>query len=204
MSANQSHSIETHPLVLAALQCIGGICLLVLLAVVTASAAPQKKASVPKPAARQSASRTKSTKAKNTPVKEPELRLEQLPPDPQVENADIAITAHVRARSLKFDAVPNATVVFSGQPDRDTVWEATRENLPTPVQPGVTYRDIGIRLKITSAFKDIDRIVAEALGEVPTETETAQIAEPSPKPAATARVATATRAKTQPLKRGRH
>jgi hypothetical protein len=31
----------------------------------------------------------------------------------------------------------------------------------------VTYRDIGIRLKIVSRFADIDRIVAEALGEVP-------------------------------------
>lgn len=204
MSANDSHSIETHPLVLAALQCIGGIFLLVLLAVITASAAPQKKVSVAKPAARQSTSRTKSIKAKSTLVKEPELRLEKLPPDPQVENADVAITAHVRARSLKFDAVPNATVVFSGQPDRDTVWEATRENLPTPVQPGVTYRNIGIRLKITSVFKDIDRIVAEALGEVPTKTESAQLAEPSPKPVATARATTATRAATQPPKRGRH
>jgi hypothetical protein len=58
-------------------------------------------------------------------------------------------------------------VEFPGQPARDTVWEAQRENLPTPVEPGVTYRNIGIRLKITSVFRDIDRIVAEALGEVP-------------------------------------
>ena len=84
-----------------------------------------------------------------------------------MENADISITAHVRARSLRFEAVPNPTVEFPGQPARDTVWEAVRENLPTPVEPGVTYRDIGIRLKITSVFRDIDRIVAEALGEVP-------------------------------------
>jgi hypothetical protein len=31
----------------------------------------------------------------------------------------------------------------------------------------VTYRDIGITLRITSVFADIERIVAEALGEVP-------------------------------------
>jgi hypothetical protein len=98
---------------------------------------------------------------------EPELELERMPPDPAAENADISITAHVRARSLKFDTVPNPTVEFPGQPARDTVWEAQRENLPTPVEPGVTYRNIGIRLKITSVFRDIDRIVAEALGEVP-------------------------------------
>src|SRR5688572_11354415 len=88
--------------------------------------------------------------------------------DPDVKSADISITATVKAQSLRFDVVGNPTVEFSGKPDRTTVWEAERENLPRPVQPGVTYRDIGIRLKITSVFADIDRIVAEALGEVPT------------------------------------
>jgi hypothetical protein len=98
---------------------------------------------------------------------EREIQLERLPSDPSVENADISITAHVRAGSLKFDTVPNPKVEFPGNPARDTVWDAQRENLPTPVQPGVTYRDIGIRLKITSVFRDIDRIVAEARGEIP-------------------------------------
>jgi hypothetical protein len=97
----------------------------------------------------------------------PEVQLEPLPPDASVDEADIAITAHVKAQSLRFDEVPNPTVEFPGQPKRDTVWEAQRENLPTPVEPGVTYRNIGIRLKITSVFSDIDRIVAEALGEIP-------------------------------------
>ena len=107
---------------------------------------------------------------KQPPSGEPreiELQLERLPPDPSVEAADVSITANVKARSLIFEAVPNPKVEFFGQPARDTVWEATRENLPTPVEPGVTYRNIGIRLKITSVFSDIDRIVAEALGEIP-------------------------------------
>lgn len=99
--------------------------------------------------------------------REPELQLDRLPPDPAVDAADVAIIANVKARSLIFEAVPNPTVEFPGQPARDTVWEAQRENLPTPVQPGVTYRNIGIRLKITSVFRDIDRIVSEALGEIP-------------------------------------
>lgn len=116
--------------------------------------------------------------------REPDVQLEQLPPDPAVDNADISITAHIRARSLKFETVPNPTVEFPGQPARDTVWEAQRENLPTPVEPGVTYRNIGIRLKITSVFRDIDRIVAEALGEVPiTEDTTTNQAPSASKPA---------------------
>ncbi|HVF49501.1 MAG TPA: hypothetical protein VNA19_05415 [Pyrinomonadaceae bacterium] len=83
------------------------------------------------------------------------------------EEADIAITANVTARELRFEKVPNPTVEFTGQPRRETLWEAERQNLPRPVRAGETYRDIGIRLRILSVFKDIDRIVAEALGEVP-------------------------------------
>lgn len=83
------------------------------------------------------------------------------------ESADLAITATVTAKELRFEAVPNPTVEFPGRPERDTVWDAVRDNLPRPVQPGVTYRDIGIRLTIVSRFADIERIVAEALGEVP-------------------------------------
>jgi hypothetical protein len=83
------------------------------------------------------------------------------------ETADLAITATVTAKELRFEVVPNPTVEFTGKPERDTVWDAERENLPRPLQPGVTYRNIGIRLKIVSRFADIERIVAEALGEVP-------------------------------------
>jgi hypothetical protein len=80
---------------------------------------------------------------------------------------DISITGSVTARELRFEVVPDPKVEFPGKPERNTIWEAERQNLPRPVQPGVTYRNIGIQLKITSVFADIDRIVAEALGEVP-------------------------------------
>jgi len=83
------------------------------------------------------------------------------------DNHDLSITATVTARELLFEVVPNPKVEFPGRPRRDTVWEADRTNLPAQVQPGVTYRDIGIRLRITSVFADIERIVAEALGEIP-------------------------------------
>jgi hypothetical protein len=127
------------------------------------SVVAQKNKPVRKPAAR-------SQPRKQSPSVQPreaELQLERGPADPSVEAADISITGSVKARSLVFEAVPNPKVDFFGQPARDTVWEATRENLPNAVEPGVTYRNIGVRLKITSVFRDIDRIVAEALGEVP-------------------------------------
>lgn len=89
------------------------------------------------------------------------------PKDVSTESADIAITATVTARELRFEVVPNPTVEFPGKHQRETVWDAERDNLPRSIEPGVTYRDIGIRLKIVSRFADIERIVAEALGEVP-------------------------------------
>lgn len=83
------------------------------------------------------------------------------------ETADIAITANVTAKELKFEIVPETDVVFSGTHERQTVWESDRENLPERVRPGVIYRDIGIRLRIYSRFADIERIVDEALGNIP-------------------------------------
>lgn len=83
------------------------------------------------------------------------------------KTADVAITAKVEAKELTFEVVPNSKVEFFGKPERKTEWSSERKNLPETVQPGVTYRDIGITLKIVSVFADIDRIVDEALGSAP-------------------------------------
>ena len=128
--------------------------LLVLCTLVVCTQAAAQRRTVPRP--------TPTPAAGNTP------------PAADVDNADLAITAHVTARELRFEVVPNATVEFPGRPRRETVWDAQRQNLPRPVQPFTTYRDIGIHLVITSVFADIDRIVAEALGEVPPPDESTQ------------------------------
>jgi hypothetical protein len=114
------------------------------------------------------------------------------------EAADLSITANVTARELRFDVVPDAKVEFPGKPERNTAWEAERQNLPRPVQPGVTYRDIGIQLKITSVFADIDRIVAEALGEAPVTDDAAPTQQPEPAPASTPQDAAPTTPSTIP------
>jgi hypothetical protein len=93
---------------------------------------------------------------------------------------DLEITGSVTASELRFEVVPDPKVEFPGQPERETVWEAERQNLPRPVQPGVTYRNIGVQLRISSVFADIDRIVAEALGEVPMTDDTPQENEQAP------------------------
>lgn len=81
--------------------------------------------------------------------------------------ADVAITAKVEAKELKFEVVPNPKVEFPGTPKRKTEWSSERKNLPDAVQPNVIYRDIGIKLKIVSVFADIDKIVDDALGIAP-------------------------------------
>ncbi|HEV2706620.1 MAG TPA: hypothetical protein VGV59_11890 [Pyrinomonadaceae bacterium] len=95
---------------------------------------------------------------------------------------DLSITGRVTARELKFNVVPAPKVEFTGKPRRETVWEADRENLPPAVRPGETYRNIGITLRITSVFADIDRIVAEALGEIPLSEEPARDQPTPPQP----------------------
>ena len=81
------------------------------------------------------------------------------------ESADISITATVSARELKFEVVPNVKVEFPGTFMRDTVWEAERENLPRPVEPGVIYRNITVRVVISSIFPELDKVVSEAQSE---------------------------------------
>ncbi len=115
------------------------------------------------------------------PNRQPEPKTAPLASDPDVQAADIAIIADIKAESLVFEVVPNPKVEFPGSHKLITVWVAFRDNLPTPVQPGVTYRNIGIRLKITSAFADIDRIVSEALGEVPVSQEVKPADQQSPR-----------------------
>lgn len=123
-----------------------------------------------------------SRPAATRPARPAQPREAQAPLESEADaNADVSITARVTADSLRFEKVPNPRVEFTGRPGRETAWEAERRNLPQEVRPGETYRDIGITLRIRSVFADIDRIVAEALGEVPA-SDDAQPAPAQPRP----------------------
>lgn len=78
---------------------------------------------------------------------------------------DILFVVKLTAKELKMDAVPNTSVEFPGTQRRTTAWLTERKNLPEKLEPGVTYRDIGMTLRISSRFENIDEIVREALGE---------------------------------------
>ncbi|HKY05468.1 MAG TPA: hypothetical protein VJQ56_11290 [Blastocatellia bacterium] len=99
--------------------------------------------------------------------------------------ADVSITARVTAREMKFEVVPNPRVEFPGTFERANVWEAVRENFPNPVEPGVTYRNIGVTLTITTYFSELERIVEETVGDVSTRKGSIKIERPRrPEPVA--------------------
>jgi hypothetical protein len=72
------------------------------------------------------------------------------------EDPDIELTADVKARELRFEEVPETEVRFPGHPERESVSETERENLPEEVEPGVTYPNPRVRLRIASALADVD------------------------------------------------
>jgi len=72
------------------------------------------------------------------------------PPDesgelPEDEPADVEIFTGVRAGSVRFGKVPETKVWFEGEPAQRSSTRTERENLPEEVEPGKTYRDIGVR-----------------------------------------------------------
>lgn len=70
-----------------------------------------------------------------------------------LENPDVEISARVKSRELRFEAVPETRTTFWGSPGRESVSGTERENLPDEVQSGVTYRDSGVRLRIASQLR---------------------------------------------------
>ncbi len=68
------------------------------------------------------------------------------------EKPDIELTADVNARELRFEEAPKTEVRFPGHPERESVSGTERENLPDEVEPGVTYRNPEVRLRIATAL----------------------------------------------------
>jgi hypothetical protein len=100
-------------------------------------------------------------------------------PPPSPDQADVAIVASAHAREVRFADEPEVHVTVSGDVNgrpAAVVSRTDRTDLPDPVQPHVTYRDIGIRLTITSTLPDIETILDEALGRT---TAPPSVAKPS-------------------------
>jgi hypothetical protein len=63
---------------------------------------------------------------------------------------DIVLGWSVSARELRFESQPRVSVSFRGCPGLDSLVITRRENLPKPVQPGVTYNNILISGELRS------------------------------------------------------
>jgi hypothetical protein len=60
----------------------------------------------------------------------------------------VVVSASVQAAELRFETQPRAGVRLAGCAAGDTVRVAERRNLPRPVQPGATYRDVYVSVEI--------------------------------------------------------
>jgi hypothetical protein len=66
------------------------------------------------------------------------------------EIADVEVFTGVRARSIRFGVVPEVKVMFEGEPGERSSYKTERENLPEEVEPGTTYREVGVRWQARS------------------------------------------------------
>lgn len=65
-------------------------------------------------------------------------------------NPDISFTAQVSAKSLRFDDEPDTRVEFTGSPGHESASGSDRVNLPEPVQPAVTYRNVQVDYRLAA------------------------------------------------------
>ena len=65
---------------------------------------------------------------------------------------DMVLAFTVRAREVRFDSEPRLSVNFLGCPGLDSLVILRRENLPKPVQSGVTYNNVVISGELRSYF----------------------------------------------------
>lgn len=66
---------------------------------------------------------------------------------------DVLIRARATLRELRFESRPRTSVRTLGCAGIDGIVVTERVNLPDPVQPGVTYRDVRVGVEIRADFR---------------------------------------------------
>jgi hypothetical protein len=69
---------------------------------------------------------------------------------------DIELGVSLRARTLRFETVPEVETGYEGNPGHDVRTEGERDGLPDQVKTGVTYRRVRIRGRATLRIKDVN------------------------------------------------
>ena len=70
------------------------------------------------------------------------------------DRPDIEFVATVKSRRLRFGGPPDAEVSVFGSPGVESAVDTERRNLPDEIEPGVTYRDSWVRLRIAGRLPD--------------------------------------------------
>jgi hypothetical protein len=100
--------------------------------------------------------------AQQTQPAQPQTQAQECPAPRSLRTAadsakpDIAIIARVEARELRFNAQPQASLKLAGCPQVDTSLVVLRTNLPKPVQPGVTYRNVVIDFRLLMKLTEFE------------------------------------------------
>ena len=68
-------------------------------------------------------------------------------------NADITVTARVRARQLRFRELPQSSTEFTGAPEHESASGSDRVNLPERVEKDVCYRDVKVDYWLAAALR---------------------------------------------------
>jgi hypothetical protein len=110
------------------------------------------------------AARAQTTPAGSQPIVGP---LAQASPPGVAPSPDIELTATLHIDELRFDATGSMNVQVRAQPSGGTVLRWEHENLPEVPQPGVSYRNVTVRLTISSALGELER-VGEGTSGAPT------------------------------------
>lgn len=69
------------------------------------------------------------------------------------DNADITVTARVRARQLRFGEVPQSSTEFTGAPGHESASGSDRANLPERVEKDISYRDVQVDYWLAAALR---------------------------------------------------
>ncbi len=63
---------------------------------------------------------------------------------------DIALSARVDAKEMRFAVVPETKVEFFGDPGHESAHGSDRSNLPDEVREGETYRNVRVDYRLGS------------------------------------------------------
>jgi hypothetical protein len=69
---------------------------------------------------------------------------------------DVEIAAVVRAEELRLECKPDVDVVAYADSPAEAESVSERDNLPDDLEPGVTYRNLGVRWRLAARLSDPD------------------------------------------------